>query len=383
MASESQSAPLKVVFFIGTLNVGGAQRQLLTLARGLIDMGCHVQVLVGDRTGREIPLDSYKNVPVHFVNQQRGSSLLSRIWQWIRLPVNLRRHINKSQPDVVYSMLEASNFIAWLATLGRYRRTLIWGYRCAGLMDSTKIRVFEKLCALVSKSVELLIANSNLGLEFASGMGYEPRNRMVIPNGVDTILFAPDARIGAELRSEFGIKPGEICVGIVGRLDPVKRHDLFIEAALLLSKEINNIRFIVVGGGTNAQERQLQRHIDTLGLSASFVLIPHTDKMHSIYNLLDTMVLCSDSEAFPNVVLEAMSCGVPVVATNVGDVAFMLGDTGIVVAEATPFELQQSVLTLLQRRELESIKSRSRVADTFSIDKLVLSHIEVFDSVKR
>ena len=131
-------------------------------------------------------------------------------------------------------------------------RKIVWGIRCAH-MDFNQYDwlawVEFKLNCWLSIFPDAIIANSHVGREYHVALGYPAEKTVVIPNGIDTERFCPDPLARSRVRAEWGINEQEKLIGLVGRLDPMKDHPVFIEAAALLAKKRSEVRFVCVGGG--------------------------------------------------------------------------------------------------------------------------------------
>lgn len=140
----------------------------------------------------------------------------------------------------------------------------------------------------------------------------------VIPNGVDTDRFAP-APHSTAIREELGIQPNTPLVGILAALRPEKNHELFLAVADRVRKQVPDARFVIVGEGP--ERATIERILAERGLDEAVHLLGNRDDVPAVLAALDVLMLTSHNEANPVSILEAMSCGVPVVATDVGSVS--------------------------------------------------------------
>lgn len=368
----------KIVFVIGTLSVGGTQRQMLTLAQKLTEYDYSTLIIVFDAVQDGIDLTDYPDVKIQLLNHNKPKSKVKRFCQWLTLPFRLNKLIRQARPDYIYSMLEASNFFAWLSCPGNLSKRLIWGYRSSTTFPGWQIRFFDKLAAIVSSFVPLMITNSKLGRDYALSIGYKPKSMITIPNGTDIVKFSPREIVKNERFPELSRQDETIVVGIVGRIDPVKRHDLFIKAACESLKINGAFEFVIIGDGPTEKVRALKQLASNLGGADRIHWLGSRDDLPTCYNQMQVLVLCSDSEGFPNVICEAMSCGTPVVATNVGDTAWILGDLGKIVGNE-PTAIRDGVLEVLSRGKEERQKVRSRIESTFSLEHLAEETIKAFN----
>jgi glycosyltransferase involved in cell wall biosynthesis len=180
---------------------------------------------------------------------------------------------------------------------------------------------------------------------------------ILIRNGIalDRVHSALSA---AQAKTRLGLPADALVVGNAGRLEPIKRLDLFLEAARLISAQFPKARFLLAGEGREAEHlRDLAR---ALGLEDRVLLTGHRDDVHDVLRAMDVFLLTSDHEGLPMVLLEAQCLGVPVVARRVGGVAEVLRHdaTGLLVDSAQPGELAAACVKLLT-----DPGARSRMAD--------------------
>ncbi len=357
---------MKIVFLVRTLNQGGAQRQLVALARGLKERGHLVSVIVFYANG-------------FFENELRTSEIDVRVlnrqgrWNVVSLWRQMVRIVRELQPDILHGYLETPNVCT--ALLRRYapQAKVVFGIRASAIdykQYDFVIRVMNWIEARAAQYADLIIANSHAGAADAIRAGFPSEKVTVIPNGIDTERFAPNIEAGRKIREQWQIKENEFVVGLVGRLDPKKDHATFLRAAAKLKKE--NTRFVCVGVSEPTVE--LKQLADSLQLQDSLQWVSPQAAMSDVYNALDVMCLSSSfGEGFPNVVGEAMACGVPCVVTNSGDAAFVIGEAGEVV-NAGDYEMMAAAInkSLNQNRQTISIRLRQRVIENFSLHELII-----------
>ena len=284
----------------------------------------------------------------------------------------LRRRVRRERVDVLYAYHgNLARFVGWLATR-RTGTTVVWGLRGAGrsytLRRGPSVALPFYACRAVSRAVPLLIANSDAALARRVASGFRCRRVVTIPNGFDTETFRPDADARARVRREWGIGD-EPTVGLVGRLQPQhKRHDVFLHAAASVARTRADVRWVVVGDGARAHRAEMERLATELGLADSIVWAGFRGDMPAVYNAFDVLCSASAREGFPNVVGEAMACGVPCVVTDVGASAQIVGDAGIAVPRDDAVELARALATMLDRLpEVRRDAVRALIVDRFSL----------------
>jgi glycosyltransferase involved in cell wall biosynthesis len=175
-------------------------------------------------------------------------------------------------------------------------------------------------------------------------------------------------------------------VGVVARLDPMKGHSVFLEAAARVSARTPEVRFALVGAGEPGYEAQLRSHAERLGLASRVRWIAPGLDMRAVYNALDLLVLPSRfGEGFPNVVAEAMACGTPCVATDVGDARVVLGDCGSIVPVEDPNALAAAIEQALdlpgEERTRLAQRARERIMSRFSTRALAERTADVLGAI--
>jgi glycosyltransferase involved in cell wall biosynthesis len=256
---------------------------------------------------------------------------------------------------------------------------IIWGIRGSntpsdryGWLGS----ILSQLERLLSSFTDLMVVNSHTGKADYVNQGFASDKMVVISNGIDTERFGPDSEAGAKVRSEWGISENTILIGLVGRLSPMKDHHTFLKAATLLSKEREDVRFVCVGVGEENYAKELYQLTDDLGIAEKIIWAGGRSDMPAVFNALN--IACSsssDGEGFPNVVGEAMACGVPCVVTDVGDSAWIVGDKGVVVPPKNPEALKTAIKELIDKNNLDDYNRqeiRQLIVEQFSVRQLVL-----------
>lgn len=326
-------AGLRVSFLAGTLGQGGAERQLYYIVKSLRECGAEVSLL--SLTQGEFWEEPIRQLGVP-IFPMGGSE--SRFLRLTRILATLRR----LRPVVVQSQHFYTNAYAGLA--GRLLRTRsIGAVRNDG---ASEVKANGPLWGRLSAALpQLLAANSQRGISNLVGMGFSRKKFAFLPNVVDTSHFRPSL----EARPD---RPFTV-LG-VGRLVEQKRFDLFIQSVALAAKQCPRpLRAIIAGAGPlRASLERLAGEATGPGVRVEFVGLS-ADPL-ALYHSADCFLLTSDWEGTPNVVLEAMACGLPTVATRVGGVEDMLTDqcTGLLVEPSNAAAAAHAVTRIAADRDL-------------------------------
>ncbi|MEF2146453.1 MAG: glycosyltransferase [Desulfovibrionaceae bacterium] len=360
---------MKLLFLARSLESGGAERQLAALANGLSARGHDIHVAVF-YPGGDLETDLHGPTLQSLGKQGR--------WDLSGFLLRLRKLICSLSPEVIHGYLGTANLLTVLPGFCPASCKAVWGVR-ASFMDLARYGLLERLHYTVEQRLaaraDLILVNSQAGFDHASDQGF-PRQRMrVVQNGIDVRRFCPLAEARQAIRREWGIPDNAPLVALPGRLDPMKDHPVFLEAAALVAARMYAARFVCVGQGKEDYALELKQLADKLGLGQRLLWAGARTDMPEIYNALDLVCLSSYGEGFPNVLGEAMACGTPCVATDVGDSALILGDLGLTVPPRDPKALAEAMCAMLQRQadEGESLRRalRARVEEHFSLERMV------------
>jgi glycosyltransferase involved in cell wall biosynthesis len=233
--------------------------------------------------------------------------------------------------------------------------------------------------ARASRRPQAVIANSEAGRRDHAALGYRPKRWIVLPNGFDLNRFRPDPDRRAEQRGRLAATERHLLVGMVARVDPMKNHVGFLRAAGDVAAALPEARFVLIGRDTEMLQvpEALAGKVQALG---------ERDDVADILPALDLVVLPSRyAEGFPNVLGEAMASGVPCVATDVGDAASIVADTGALVPAGDDRALARAITRFLDQSDEARARAgeaaRRRIAAEFSIETIARRYEELYRSV--
>jgi len=290
--------------------------------------------------------------------------------------LKLTKLIRQRRPDLVQTWMYHADLMGGVAARAAGNRKVIWGIRSADMIKGTaySTHVIRRICSLLSRVVPaIIVCAAEASRNTHAAIGYEQSKMVVIPNGFELPNTGSLAEQRRAFRAEHGWSEDEFVVGCVGRFNYYKDHPNFVKAAGLLAKQYPSARFLMVGKGLDFNNTELRNLIASTGFPKQFTLLGFRDDVLNCLNALDVFCLSSRSEGFPNVLGEAMSIGIPCVATDVGDVRTLLSQTGIVVPKenapalyvglAQIFELPRTMRAAMGQR------GRDRIMAEFSTAK--------------
>jgi glycosyltransferase involved in cell wall biosynthesis len=368
---------MKVLHIITGLEGGGAERQLVYLLRG--STGTQIQhevvsLLDGGVYERDVRATGAE---LHALNMARNRFSPLALFRLASL-------IHRSRPDIVQTWLYHADLIGLLAARLAGGPPVVWTLRSSQL----ELQHYSRLTGLTIRALSRLsrwpaaiLSNSTAGMNAHLAIGYRPRWAQVIPNGIDTNTFRPSESAREQVRAELGIGADTPLIGCIARCDPMKDH---LNVFSALGRVGADARLLLAGKGTEPGNHNLSAQIRMGGLGPEQVIrLGDRRDTHRIIAALDVLVLGSAfGEGFPNALGEAMACGVPCVATDVGDNAAIIGGCGGVVPPRDPEALAEAMSQLLalssdERRAL-GLRARERIQKDYALSAMVRRYSEVY-----
>lgn len=370
---------MTILHVITGLEDGGAEAVLYRLATSG-GGGQHVIVSLSG-AGKYGALLEARGIKVLCLDMPRGRVTLGGLRK-------LFATIHRERPDAVQTWMYHANLVGGLAARLSGIRNIFWSIHHTTLIPGTtgaSTRIVDWLCAHLSHFVPKgIIACAQEAQRVHVANGYQASKFTIIPNGYDVSLFSPDPQAGVRIRQELGIPSHTRVIGLVGRWDPQKDHANLIAALQIAKRSHPALHLVLAGTRCDSDNPDLIRLLQTVGYSDPVHLLGRRSDVPSLMNALDLHVLSSYSEAFPNVVAEAMACGTPCVVTNVGDTVTIVGDTGWVVQPKNATALALAIESALHERndegrwEARQAAARQRIASTFSLDTMVARYRKVW-----
>lgn len=362
---------IHIVHLITDLNAGGAEIMLYKLLSGM-DHSRFQNTVISLQSKGEIGAKIEKlGIPVHELNMNKNVIDLAKFVRLVRL-------LHHEKPHILQTWLYHADLMGLLAGKLTGIPAIYWNVRCSYMQLDNYSQVtgwIVKILAKLSGLPQAIISNSQIGIAYHQKLGYKPQRWAVIPNGFDLTTFQPDSTARDILRDSLGIEPTALLIGSVGRYDPVKDYATFIQAANQVAQYLPDVYFLLAGLNLDDQNEELSAWAMQGPYRERFHFLGKRQDISQIMAALDVFSLQSIGEGFPNVVGEAMACGVPCTVTDVGDCAYIVGETGLVVPPKNPERLAEAWEELLglsrnQRQQRGSL-ARQRMAELFSIESVV------------
>jgi glycosyltransferase involved in cell wall biosynthesis len=367
---------MQILHIITGLGDGGAEAVLYRLCK-FDNTSKHVVIsLQGEQKyGSKL---AKINIPVYTLNLQSNRLKLTSFFKLYKLI----RHI---KPDVVQTWMQHADLIGGVVARLAGIKNIFWGVHSTFLVKDKssistiltyKINVF--LSHFIPKKIIYCAEEARKAQE---RNGFAKKKGVVIYNGYDKNSFFQDNFLRSTFRDELSISKNIFLVGFVGRYDPHKDLSNLIGAFSILKQLNFKFTAVMVGSNLDYQNSNLVNEIESSNVSNCVHLVGIRKDIPSVMNGIDLFVLSSKSEAFPNVLNEAMLCGTPCVTTNVGDAAMIVGNSGWVVESENPHSLANAISNAAEEKSLENSlwenrknKCRARIIDNFSIEKMTLKY---------
>lgn len=348
----------RLLVSIRCLDIGGAEKQVLEFVKR-VDKS-RFDVCLATMYGGVMEDEAKRIEGVRYVNLGKKGrfDIFGFLFAYARL-------INEFAPDTVFSHIGEMNlFSLWARVFANKRFKLVWTLHSA-FVDYRSYGFFFRLLfwlqKVLSRFADKIVCVSRSAYEYHEASGYDMRRAVVVYNGVDTDFFTPSKELGEAFRSQNNISQETFVMGIAARIDRMKGYPLLAQAAKVLLAKHPNLMFVAAGGGDEAIKNEC---IEILGeYTGRFIWLGFVSDLRGFYNSLNLFCLPSYGEAFGLTVAEAMSCGVPAVVSDAGDMKMILGDERAVFVGGNVDDLTQKLEWAMN----EAVPNRGRIVENFSI----------------
>jgi len=360
-----------VLHFTPSVGGGGAEAMLCNLVEAM-QGGPWRTVVVAVKTGTTgCKAERMREIADVFYDLDSPSLLRPALFK------KLKAIIATEKPDVVQTWMHHADFVGGLAARLSGVKHVVWGihsrtiFRWPGDSD-LKFSLFQMAIRAASMAIpRKIVSCSETAINDHASMGFPRRKMAFIANGICTKRFEPSVEKGVKTRLALDIPLDAPVVGFVGRFHPVKNLQLYFRAAAILQSKMPETHFIMSGGSAETLDEQASAAFESLPDRSKVHFLPFNAATEEVYPACSVFTLCSESEALPMTILEAMACGVPCVTTDVGDCATVIAETGLVVPPSDPASLAAGWEKMLTAdsatRNALSQTARARVVANFSI----------------
>jgi len=381
---ESHLKNKSILFAIGSLEVGGAEKQLLDLILRIRETRryeCHLFTL---QRGGPL-LDRFKGLDIPVYSGGLHSHDLSKApWKILSAQGKLLGAIREIRPDIIHSFLPLVTFMG--AVAGRLCNVpLVIASRRALGTHQERHKFLRPLDLMANAWSHHVTVNSKAVWDDVIRRDrVDARKLVLIYNAIDPAPFESASSARDRKRQELGLHPEEKAVIVIANLIPYKGHSDLLRAMALALREVPEVRLLVVGEDRGIG-RHLVRQAAALGIRSAVKFLGQRRDVPELLAASDLSVLASHEEGFSNVILESMAAGLPMVATDVGgnSEAIVDGETGWLVPPRNPVLLAAKLLDLLKdpiRARQWGGKGKRRVKELFTFEKMAGAHLRLYTS---
>lgn len=369
-----------LVHVITGLDVGGAELVLLRVVTALERDGFVNKVVSLTGTGGLRAQFNDLGVNVTSLNIHRRAPTPPDLWRLVR-------YLKTEQPDVVQTWMYHADLLGGVAARAAGIQNVVWNIR-NGTLDRRRSKVSTRISAYLSGKVSRwiprrIICCSESARMAHSRYGYDERKIVVINNGVDTRRFVPRSEVRGDVARELGLAENKSFVGVFGRFDPQKDHEMLIRAAAIAANCGVDAEYVMCGKGIDSTNEELMQILRKYDMESKFHLLGIRHDMPRLTSAMD--ICCSSSgygEGFSNVIAEAMSCGVPCVATDIGEARTVIGNTGRICDAGDSEAFASLICDLLtmdsKHRKRLGREARERVVSGYSLEKMIDSYKRLY-----
>ncbi len=373
-------SPLRILVVISNLGFGGAERQVIELAKHIDKKRCELHIC---------SLSDHIPIAESWVDREQRLHVIKKNAKFdFSVVFKLAKLMQTLEIQVVHGFLFDAEISSRLAGKLANIPVIIGSER----NSNHHYRFIHRFAYKLTRSlITRCIANSSAGAKFNRETFHLPEAAYsVVHNGVDTERFKP--RDVNSLRQQLGILEGEQIIGMFGSFKRQKNHPLLFTAAAKLKSQRENFRILIVGATiqegaepTDEYHAMVLQQVKELQLKDKCIFLGARSDVELVYNLCDITVLPSLFEGTPNVALESMASGIPVIATDVADNKQVIPDTkvGFIVTLGDSDILAERIATLLDdhdRRQAFGTNARHWVEQHYSLTRMADKMASIYES---
>jgi glycosyltransferase involved in cell wall biosynthesis len=297
-------------------------------------------------------------------------------------------HLRRLRPDLVQTWLYHADLVGAAICRPLLKAPLLWNIRNSDMAPGGRLthRLIVPALATLSPFARVAVVNSTAGLDAHRRAGFRPQRWELIPNGYDLSVFRPDPDARVRWRTALGLDSSVLLVGMIARFAPMKAHVVMLEAFAKLRSQAPGAHLVLAGSGVERHNRDLAALTVAHGIADATILLGERDDIPGLLPAFDILALPSTfGEGFPNVVCEAMACGVPVVATAVGDTADIVRDGGLIVPPHDIEAFGNAMIAIARldpfERSAMGGRGRAEIGGRFSLEAMVGRYERLYEEL--
>lgn len=371
---ELSRMPITVGHIVYAFKNGGIERGILNIVNyGDRNHFRHVIICLTE-AGEFAKLLDCKNCKVVELHKADGNDF--------RVPARICAVARQNRIDILHARGWPAMVETALAARMAGVRATIYGFHGRGISELKGLTLRRRWAQrlLIRCFHQIITLNTRMQSELAIECGISKDVIQIVANGVDIKRFRP-LKDRDVLRSKLGLPVDRFVIGNVARLDPVKNHELLLKVLTEIRANGGDPFLVLVGDGPHRPA--LEQEINRLKVGSDVSLYGYSDLIPELINCMDIFVQSSFYEGFSNTVLEAMSCGIPILATDVGGTRDVLneGQEGHLFNPNDPKRLASLLVELIkdpERRQILGDRARRRVVEYFPVEAMVRKYEEIY-----
>jgi glycosyltransferase involved in cell wall biosynthesis len=378
---------IKVLYIIGSLEIGGAEQHITQIAVFLKKQGINPEFFILKPGGALSIRLLNADIPIHYTSYLGSFSILSRnrskantllhalsqIWGMMKI-------MRSNNYDCIHFFLPTAYILGGIAALLSFKGPKVMSRR--SLNDYQKTHPISFMVEkFLHPKMNKICANSLAISRQLLEEGVSKKKISLIYNGIDLSLF--DRKIdGDDVRKNLGIQQNSFVIIVVANLIPYKGHQDLLEAFNLIKDSLPSSWVCLFAGRDDGIGAELKRMAKKFNISTNIKFLGSRKDIPQLLGASDLSILPSHQEGFSNAILEAMAGGLPVIATDVGgnSEAILYGKTGLLVPAKNPEKLASAIISLLDpiKRTEYGLEGKKRVSNLFSMSKIAQSYVSLY-----
>lgn len=383
---QNQNRKIRVAHIITDLTSSGSSSMLYKLMAHTDRSRFDPIVISLDGEGEFIDKIIAHGIPVYTFNMSHS---LSSSWHVLKLA----RLLRKLEPDILQGWRYHGNLAASLASkLLPKRPALLWNVRQTVYnlqQEPRSTRWAIGFSQRLMNTPDRILYNSWISENQHVALGFDEQKSQIVGNGFDLQLFSPNVYSRELMRQKLKIPQEAIVIGMIAHFHKTKNHALFFEAANLLGIHNRNIHFVLAGEQVTPDNPEIIRLLERFsGLEGKLHLLGKRQDTPALLNSMDIFTLTATrGDGFPNVIGEAMACGIPCIATDIGDTALLINKTGQIFQDITSSSLAFAWQEWINagaawRRELGQ-QARKRIQKHYAIQNITTQYQDIYQSLEQ
>lgn len=365
---------IKIAHIIVGLNNGGAEMMLYKLLKYVNNEKYECSVISMMDEGIMGERIKKLGIPVYCLNMKRGVPSIRAVIKTLSLC---------KDKDIIQTWMYHADLLGFIISK-ILKKKIIWGIHHSNLeKDKNKksTLLIAKINSYLSRWADNIISCSIVAKEKHVEYGYCEKKINIIPNGFELDKFKYIENSKKILEKEFPILKNKLIFALVARYEILKDHKTCFEAMKIV-KERYSKNFILLLCGTNINKNNLEliKLIKKNNIQKNVLLMDIRDDIPIIMSATDIYISSSSGEGFPNVIGEAMACETPCIVTDVGDSAYIVGNTGEVAIRQMPVQLAEKIISFIKEKKYLTNRKlcRERVLKKFEINKIVKEYENLY-----